>query len=205
MANVRYTPRRECEDAQVFFERMKQTDERVARLLNSLHKAQAESVNKKVRELKANPIGTLFWHHRPPETRGKLDGRWLGPCEVLAREGEYSYVLRTDQRKRVKAHRTYIKEYWDDTQAIPKPMFWHKRTVPLGQEEPSGFAIDKILGHQMDEEGECKFLVQKQGQEEDEAEYIPASDFLSPNAQELLEYCREHELGDIFAMGSMEE
>ena len=136
---------------------------------------------------------------------GKLDGRWLGPCEVLAREGEYSYVLQTDQRKRAKAHRAYIKEYWDDTQAIPKPMFWHKRTVHLGQEEPSRFEVRNILGHQLDREGHCRFLVQKQGQEEDEAEYIPASDFLSPSAQELLEYCREHELGDVFATGSMEE
>ena len=205
LANVPYKPRRECEDAQAFFERMKDIDNHVAEKLNSLHETQAKSLNKKRGELKAIPIGTLVWYRRPPGTGGKLDGRWVGPFEVLAREGEYSYVLRTDQRKRVKAHRTYIKEYWDDTQAVPKPMFWHKRTVPLGQEEPSGFAVDKILGHQMDEEGECKFLVQKQGQEEDEAEYIPASDFLSPNAQELLEYCREHELGNIFAMGTMEE
>ena len=197
VANVPYKPRRECEDAQLFFERMKDTDEYVAKLLNSLHKAQADSVNKKRRELKAIPIGTLVWYRRPPGTGGKLDGRWLGPCEVLGREGEHSYVLRTDQNKRVKAHRTYIKEYWDDTQAIPKPMFWHKRTVPLGQEEPSGFVVDKMLGHQVDEDGEHTFLVQKRGQEEDEAEFIDAKDFLSHNAQELLSYCHSKGLSSI--------
>ena len=114
-------------------------------------------------------------------------------------------MLRTDQNKRVKAHRTYVKEYWDDTQAIPKPMFWHKRTVPLGQEEPSGLAVHKILGHQVDEEGVCKFLVQKLGQEEDEAEFVDASDFLSPNTQELLECCRQHDLGNVFASGPPED
>ena len=86
LANVPYKSRRECEDAHQFFERMKQTDERVARLLNSLHKAQAEGVNKKRRELKAIPIGTLVWYRRPPGTGGKLDGRWLGPCKPASPE-----------------------------------------------------------------------------------------------------------------------
>ena len=49
------------------------------------------------------------------------------------------------------------------------------------------------------------FWSKSKEQEEDEAEYIPASDFLSPNAQDLLEYCRGHELGNMFAMGTMEE
>ena len=84
-------------------------------------------------------------------------------------------------------------------------MFWHKRTVPLGQEEPPGFAVDKILDHQMDENGEYKFLVQKRGQKEDEAEFIDASDFISPNAQGLLEYCRQHDLGNVFASGPPED
>ena len=66
-------------------------------------------------------------------------------------------------------------------------MFWHKRTVPLGQEEPSGFVVDNILDHQMDENGEYKYLVQKPGQEEDEADFIDASDFLSSNTQEFLD------------------
>ena len=163
LANVPYKPRRECEDAHQFFERMKQTDKYVAELLNSLHRSEADSVNKKRRELKAIPIGTLVWYRRPPATGGKLDGRWLGPCEVLAREGEHSYVLRTDQNKRVKAHRTHVKEYWDYTQAIPKPRFWHKRTVPLGQEELSGFSVHKRLGHQVDKEVECRCLVKRTG------------------------------------------
>ena len=204
MANVPYKPRRECEDAQLFFERMRDTDDYVAKLLNSLHEAQAKSVNKKRRELNDIPIGTLVWYRRPPGTGGKLDGRWLGPWEVLGREGKHSYVLGTDQNKRVKAHRTYINEYWDDTQAIPKPMFWHKRTVPLGREEPSGFAVEKMLGHQVDEDGVCQFLVQKKGQEEDEAEFIDAQDFLSPNAQDILSYFRDNGLSGIFDSDSPE-
>ena len=96
VANVPYKPRRECEDAQLFLERMTDTDDYFAKLLNSLHEAQAKGVNKKRRELKAIPIGTPVWYRRPPGTGGNLDCWWLGPCAVLSREGEHSYVLRRD-------------------------------------------------------------------------------------------------------------
>ena len=92
------------------FERIKQTDEYVAELLNSLHRCQDDSGNKKRRELKAILSGTLVCYRNSPGTGGKLDGRWLGPCEVLEREVEHSYVLRTEQNKRIKADRTYVKE-----------------------------------------------------------------------------------------------
>ena len=91
-----------------------------------------------------------------------------------------------------------MKEYWEETRGVAKPMFWHKRTVPLGQEEQSGFMVAKMLGHQVYENGEQTFLVQKRGQEEDEAEFIDAKDFLAPNAQELLSYCRSQGLSSIF-------
>ena len=133
LAEVPYKNPRECEDALKFFERMNQTDTHVANLLNSWHKSQAETVNRRRRELQPIPVGSLVWYRRPPGTGGKLDSRWLGPCEVQAREGEHSYVLRTGQNKKVKAHRTYMKEYWVDTQGDAKPMFWHKRTAPLGK------------------------------------------------------------------------
>ena len=59
-----------------------------------------------------------------------------------------------------------MKEYWVDTQGDAKPMFWHKRTVPLGREAPADFRVGKMLGHQVDEDGVQKFLVQKEGEEE---------------------------------------
>ena len=133
-----------------------------------------------------------------------MDSRWLGPCEVQAREGEHSYALRTGQNKRVKSHRTYMKEHGVDTQGDAKPMFWHKRTVPLGKEAPADCRVGKMLGHQVDDDGVHIFLVRKEGEEESEAEFVDAHGFLSKNAQDLLSYCLDNGLEDVFGLSSRE-
>ena len=46
-----------------------------------------------------------------------------------------------------------MKEYWVDAQGDAKPMFWHKLTVPLGNEAPAELMLGKLLDHQVDEHG----------------------------------------------------
>ena len=45
LANIPYQPPRECEDAQQFFERMKEVDIKVARKLRRTHEKQIERIN----------------------------------------------------------------------------------------------------------------------------------------------------------------
>ena len=192
LAHVPYDPPRVCEDAQEFFEHQDEVDQKVANVLNSLHERRANSVNARRKDSKALPIGTLVWYRRPEGTGGKMDSRWLGPCEVTRREGEHSYEIRTGQKTFIKAHRTFLKEYWPDTHSEEcKPMYHHKRTVPLEKETSTELRVGKILGHTVDEDGKILFLTQRQGERVDQAEHLPPQDFLSGSAQTLLEYCSE--------------
>ena len=47
MCGLSYVPERECEDAEDFFNRMENIDERVARVLNKKHEEQVRSLNAK--------------------------------------------------------------------------------------------------------------------------------------------------------------
>ena len=154
-ANIPYEPPRECEDALIFFERMEQQDKEVAKTLNELHLAEAQRINAHRKKLPGLPIGTKVWYRRPEGTATKADTRWVGPGQVLSREGEDSYTISTGPDASISAHRTFPKEYVDDTcNEKQVPMFWHKRTVKVPQEKSTKPRIQGILGHQIDENGD---------------------------------------------------
>ena len=72
---------------------MYQLDTLVAKCFNALHKWDVNSVNARRRELAPLPIGRKVWYRRPEGSGNKTDTRWLGPAEVLAREGDTSYKI----------------------------------------------------------------------------------------------------------------
>ena len=170
-------------------------------MLNSLHRASAKTVNARRHETKPLVIGALVWYRRPEGTGGKLDSRWLGPCEILSWEGEHSYRIRTGPNTTVQAHRTYLKEYWPDTHSEKcKPMFYHKRTVPTRREVPTELRVKRIIGHTISPDGTITFLTQKEGELEGEAVYLLPQDFISGSAQQLLEHCTANDLGGVFGL-----
>ena len=161
-ARVPYTPPRECEDAKEFFERISALDEKIAESLNEMHAKKAGRVNFKRKSQEEYPIGTLVWYYRPENTGGKIDSRWLGPAEVLAREGAHSYKIRTGQNSTIKAHSNFLKKYWPDTHAeICKPMFFHKRTVRLPGEQTTQLQVEEIKGFRVEGDGRPTFLAKK--------------------------------------------
>ena len=204
-----YLPPRECEDAQDFFARINQVDERVAKSLNEMHRKSAERINAKRKSQKPFLVGSVVWYKRQEGTGTKMDTRWVGPCEVLKREGEASYVVRTGQKSQVKAHRTDLKEYWPDTHAeVCKPMFYHKRTVQIPVEESTQLHVKRIIEHKVQGNGAHKFLTQRVGEDVNNAEYLFPQDFLSESGIKFVEYCQEqgleYELG-IFNPNLQEE
>ena len=180
---------------------MDNLDKHVANMLNSLHRASAKTVNARRHEAKPLVMGALVWYRRPEGTGGKLDSRWLGPCEILSREGEHSYRIRTGPNTTVQAHRTYLKEYWPDTHSEKsKPMFYHRRTVPTRREVPTELRVKRIIGHAISPDGTMTFLTQKEGELEGEAEYLLPQDFISGSAQQLLEYFAANDLQGVFGL-----
>ena len=88
LGNIPYTPVKECEDAQVFFQRMKEVDTKVAQVLNDLHEQQSQRANLDRQDSAPFAVGDVVWYRRPPNSGDKLDSRWIGPGKVIAREGE---------------------------------------------------------------------------------------------------------------------
>ena len=72
---------------------MEALGEQVARTLNEIHEADAARINSRRKRLPALPIGVKVWYRRPEGTGTKNDTRWVGPAEVLSREGEDSYTI----------------------------------------------------------------------------------------------------------------
>ena len=153
-AHVPYRPPKDCEDAQEFFKRMFEVDEKVARILNAKHKREAQGINRGRKDLKPLEIGRTVWYRRQEGSGTKIDTRWVGPCVIVAREGEYSYVIKTSQNATVKALRSYLKEYLKDSfNESPKPIFFHLRTVvnPNGREKQ--FKVTRIWEPYVDDDG----------------------------------------------------
>ena len=199
-ARVPYTPPRICEDAKDFFERMSKIDEKVAHTLNELHAKKIGRLNAKRKEPPVYPVGSVVWYFRPENTGGKLDSRWLGPAEVLERQGAHSYNLRTGLNTTINAHANDLKPHWPDTHAeICKPMFFHKRTVRLPSEQDMQLQVEAIKSCQIESDGRPAFLTQKVGEDIASAELLYPHDFLSEAGHKLVDFCVQngmaHELG----------
>ena len=128
-----------------------------------------------------------------------MDSRWLGPAEVLSRQGESSYEIRTGQNTKITAPASFLKKYWPDTQNEEcKPMFYHKRTVQIPEVETTQLQVRHILEGKM-KNGVRQFLTQRIGDHLTEAIYLKPQEFLGEAGQKLVEFCKEndlqHELG----------
>ena len=197
MANVPYKPPRDCEDALEFFKRMSELDEKVARILNTKHKREAQGINRGRKDQKPLEVGRAVWYRRQEGSGSKLDTRWVGPCVIVAREGEYSYKIKTGQNVTMKAHRNYLKEYLEDSyNETPKPMFFHQRTVANPHVRDKQFKVTRILGHVVDDDGNYLFNTQKLGVDVSAAEWLPSSEFLGQAGQKMVEYCLRNGLAD---------
>ena len=179
LANAPYSPDRECEDATDFFNRMRERDEKVAQVINERHKKEMEELNKARRVQKPLVPGDKVWYRRPENTGGKMDTRWIGPARVVAREGEESYEIELLDGVFKKAPRRFLKPYVEDKwNGKPKPLFYHRRTVPEPHVRPGEQEVEKILGHRTLTNGCEEFLTHWVGETEKEATWEPLNAFV---------------------------
>jgi hypothetical protein len=145
MAGIPYTPPKECEDSQQFFQRMRKIDEEVAKKLNQTHQIQANRVNKSRSEMAPLEIGSEIWYKRPENSGEKLDSRWIGPGVVKAREGESSYIIEIKPGVEMKAHRSFLKLY-HEPKVLGKgvPLFYFRRTEKEDEGLPDEWIVEKF-------------------------------------------------------------
>ncbi len=62
--------------------------------LNTLHQKRMEQINRDRNVPPEIKVGDVVWyHHEVRAGTRKLEEYWKGPCKVLAREEEHSYVV----------------------------------------------------------------------------------------------------------------
>jgi hypothetical protein len=191
LANVPYIPERECEDAADFFDRMRERDEKVAQTINERHKKEMEKTSKARRVQQPLAPGDKVWYRRPENTGGKMDTRWIGPAKMVAREGEESYEIELLDGVFKKTPRRFLKPYVEDKwNGSPKPLFYHRRTVPEPRVRPGDQEVDKILGHRTLNNGCEEFLTQWVGETEREASWETINTFVPQYNSEWVAYLK---------------
>ena len=114
LGNFPNEPPKECEDAQQCFDRMKETDEKVARLLNEKHKLVAQRMNANHPEVLTYEVGQKVWYLRPENSGDKWHSKWIGPEVITARLGEHSYEIQVEPRLKIQAHAAALKQHFED-------------------------------------------------------------------------------------------
>ena len=69
-------------------------------------------------------MGSKVWYLRPRGRTGeKLETYRIGPCTVAERRGEHSYVLNLQEGRQQEAHRSQLKEHFEDPLSKPLELY----------------------------------------------------------------------------------
>ena len=187
-AGVPYDPPRRLEDAVAFFDRQRHVDTKVAQALNALHDVKAAQVNKSRRELDPLAVGTFVWYLRPRGRPGeKLETYWLGPCPVLQRVGDHSYVVELEPGRHQHAHRSQLKPHVADPIGPPVKLYQYRQAREDIAVGPSDWNVEKILGHRRGPNGDPMFEVLWEGSKQ--TTWEPLCNFFHRYNPMVIEYC----------------
>ena len=195
LEGVGYEPAREAQDALDFLDRMRNIDVKVARQLNHLHELDSEVVNK--RRVAPEPFlpGEKVWYLRPrgPVTGDKLQSWWLGPCPVVSRVGQSSYVVEVRPGVHVPAHVSQLKLYLEEVTGESLPLHFFKGGSSDIELAPDEWVVDKIIRHRI-RGGKYQFLTRWKGYDASEATWEPVNHFIHRYSSDLPKYCQQHNL-----------
>jgi hypothetical protein len=122
-----------AEGAQEFFTRMEKLDAEIGQKFRVLHAGQQARQNLQLVEPRVYKPGEIVWYRRPEDSGHKLDTRWLGPCKVTERVGEYTYKVEVGPGSFVEAHATFLKLYHRDFHSGEPLKFFRYRRTPTPQ------------------------------------------------------------------------
>ena len=191
-AGVPYEIARECEGTQQFFDRQDHIDKIVAKTLNEEHKIRQKSLNETRKKCAPYQKGDLVWVLRPrssPQTT-KLDTWWVGPTEVLGRNGDQSYLVQISPNRTFEVHASHMKPFTEDKISGEPTQLYH--FLPTHEEfgvTPHEWTVDSILKHRKKKDGSLEFLTKWEGS--DETTWEPIECFIMRLNTDWYHYCKE--------------
>ena len=178
-------------DAQEFFQNAKETDRKVARILNEIHAKRAERENADKGKAPIFSVGDKVWYRRPEDTATKIHSRWIGPGVVKQRKGLHSYEIQIGERSTMDAQVSWLKPYVpDEFSGVPETLYYHRRTPMDDEAHEDEWVVESILDHKIT--GNVpKFLVHWKGFEKGDAKWEPANHFFMRYSAPVIEYCKK--------------
>lgn len=137
LAGLPYKPLKEAIDAKEWFARQQELTKALVDRVNEVHK-KGEQINRRRLEPPDFKVGDVICYHVSAEAeRNKLGEKWEGPGEVIAKEGEHSYIVKVAQKGEKRAHRSQLQPHVDDVYADkPFPRYYFSGKAPEVQPEP---------------------------------------------------------------------
>ena len=198
MAGVPYEEPARAEDAVAFFDRQAAVDKKVADVMRDIHEKRMEVLNRRRRELPALTVDQKVWYLRPRGRSGeKLESYWIGPCVVRERRGEHSYVVEVEPGRLQEAHRSQLKEHFDDVHGEAIKNFHYRQAIPVEDAAMDEWNVEAIEDHKIGEDGYPEFLVRWEGS--DERTWEPLRHFFHRYSLPVMTYCSDKrlELNDV--------
>ena len=189
-AGVPFSPPTKLEDAQSFFARQAEIDEKLSKIMKDLHEKRAREVNVHRKELPVLVVGSKVWWLRPRgQTGDKLESYWVGPCKILERKSAHTYVIETREGHNVDAHRSQLKEHMEDIfHHKPLALFHYKQAISDVDAGFSEWEVERIVEHKVDpKDGDLRFLVKWENHPT--MTWEPIGHFFHRYAHEFVRYC----------------
>jgi hypothetical protein len=169
----------------------------VSETLMELHAHQAELFNNKFRPINTYDPGDKVYVRILEKERKKTDPLFMGPCEVLDRVHDDTYLVSLPGgEQQVAFDRLKPFPRWEGRK---KALFYYK---PKEAEVPSGlddtYVVEKIVNHRQ-RRGRTEWRVRWQGHGPEQDTWEPLTHFLPHYNKEWMKYCKEKELAVLAA------
>jgi hypothetical protein len=196
LAGLPYTPDRECQEAQDYFDQIEELDRLVADNLDSEHNMAQSRHNARIRSRPEFKVGDLVWVMKPKPIGGhKTQTYWTGPTTILSRSGESSFTIATRNEGMRAVHIAQLKPYFDDLLEGGVPLH-HFR--PENRDPPVGTpAIEEILSHRTEPGGMIWFLVRWSGSSAEQDSWLSLVECITMGDRAWVPYCLGRGIGSI--------
>jgi hypothetical protein len=198
LAGVPRQPPRIAEDALDFLERMEDLRKSAARQLEVMHQRDADLMAQWRTRRVEFKAGDRVWYHRPAPVGGrKLRSNWIGPCTVLRRESQSSYLIEVKPDVSFAAHTDDLKEYIEPEEgAAGLPLNYYRLTETPEEALPDEFIVDRLVDHRILPDGTVEYKTLWRGYPVTEFTWEPSTQFIQKYSADWADYVQRHGLVD---------